>query len=310
METKELITVQQLPVIAEQLAALRADVLAQTGAAMKLECTEESRKAVKAARADLNRQYKELEARRIAVKKEILKPYDAFEQIYREQIGTLFTDADRKLAGKIAEVEDGMKGKLEADAAAYFREYAAFRGIPEDVLRWETAGIPVRLTDTPTKLRRAVQEKLDIVRGDLDCIAAMEDADEVRAEWNKPHSLPAAVATVKARKAAIEAERIRREAAEKAAMQARQEAEARAAELAAASMEQPAVVVQAAPASKPEPEEAAPASIFDAPEDPEPEGVAPWVVEVFAALRGTSDAIGALHAAADRLGITWEVLER
>nr|DAM06471.1 MAG TPA: Protein of unknown function (DUF1351) [Caudoviricetes sp.] len=131
METKELIAVQQLPVIAEQLAALRADVLAQTSAAVAMEATEETRKDIKAMRAALNKQYKELEERRIAVKKEILKPYEAFEQIYRQQIGSLFTDADAQLAAKIRRVEAGMKHKLEQDARAYFSEYAAFRPGPE-----------------------------------------------------------------------------------------------------------------------------------------------------------------------------------
>ena len=304
METKELITVQQLPVIAEQLAALRADVLARTTAAVAMEATEETRKDIKAMRAALNKQYKELEDRRIAVKKEILKPYEAFEQIYRQQIGSLFTDADAQLSAKIRRVEAGMKHKLEQDARAYFAEYAAFRNVGPDALTWETCGVQIGLNDTPTKLRRAVQQKVDTVRGELDCIAAMEDADAVRAEWNLTHSLPAAVATVKARKAAIEAERIRREAEERAALQAQQEAEARAAALAEEAAQKPAAVVvqPVQPAQTPDV-----SGMFEE-EDPAPEEGTPWLVEHFVSLCGTPDAIAALHDAAASLDIDWEEL--
>lgn len=303
METKELITVQQLPVIAEQLAALRADVMARTTAAVAMDATEETRKDIKAMRAALNKQYKELEDRRIAVKKEILKPYEAFEQIYRQQIGSLFTDADAQLAAKIRKVEAGMKLKLERDARAYFTEYAAFRSVGPDALTWETCGIQIGLNDSATKLRRAVQQKVDTVRGELDCIAAMEDADAVRAEWNLTHSLPAAVATVKARKAAIEAERIRREAEERAALQAQQEAEARAAALAAEAAQKPAVaVVEPAQGLK----FSGGGNMFE--EDPAPEEGSPWLEEHFVSLCGTPEAIAALHDAAASLDIDWEEL--
>lgn len=302
MEAEELITVQQLPVIAEQLAALRADVLARTTAAVAMEATEEHRKDIKAMRAALNKQYKELEGRRVAVKKEILKPYEAFEPIYRQQIGSLFTDADAQLAAKIRRVEAGMKHKLEQDARAYFSEYAAFRNVGPDALTWETCGIQIGLNDSTTKLRRAVQQKVDTVRGELDCIAAMEDSDAVRAEWNLTHSLPAAVATVKARKAAIEAERIRREAEERAALQAQKEAEARAVALAEEAVQKPtAVVVQPVqPAQTPD------ASGMFEEAEPAPEEGTPWLVERFVSLCGTPESIAALHDAADSLDVDWE----
>lgn len=305
METKELIAVQQLPVIAEQLAALRADVLAQTSAAVAMEATEETRKDIKAMRAALNKQYKELEERRIAVKKEILKPYEAFEQIYRQQIGSLFTDADAQLVAKIRRAEAGMKHKLEQDARAYFSEYAAFRNVGPDALTWETCGVQIGLNDTPTKLRRAVQQKVDTVRGELDCIAAMEDADAVRAEWNLTHSLPAAVATVKARKAAIEAERIRREAAERAALQAQQEAEARAVALAEEAVQKPAAVV----VQPVQPAQAPDVSGMFEEEEPAPEEGTPWLVEHFVSLCGTPESIAALHDEAASLDIDWEELQ-
>ena len=57
------------------------------GELLALPVTQETVKEVKAARARLNNDFKELEQARISVKKTILAPYDHFESMYKESTG-------------------------------------------------------------------------------------------------------------------------------------------------------------------------------------------------------------------------------
>ena len=73
-QKRELIRVTQLPVIEEQLKALSAEIDTKVNEAMSMVCTEDTVKAVKKVRAELNSQFWELEGQRKAVKKAIMGP--------------------------------------------------------------------------------------------------------------------------------------------------------------------------------------------------------------------------------------------
>lgn len=67
-----LIVVKQLPIIEDQLRQVKASVDARVAQALALACTEETYKDVKKARAELNKEFQDLEARRREVKKRFL----------------------------------------------------------------------------------------------------------------------------------------------------------------------------------------------------------------------------------------------
>ena len=65
---KDLIIVKQLPQIEEHLKDLSTEIEEKVENAKSLVCTEESVKIVKQVRADLNKEFKELETQRKTVK--------------------------------------------------------------------------------------------------------------------------------------------------------------------------------------------------------------------------------------------------
>ena len=67
--TAELIRVVQLPEIEEHLQSIKVAVTQKVNDALSLVCTEDTVKSVKAVRADLNKDLKDFEERRKAVKK-------------------------------------------------------------------------------------------------------------------------------------------------------------------------------------------------------------------------------------------------
>ena len=119
----ELIVVKQLPVIEDQLLAVKESIETRVNEAKSLVCTEETYKQIKTVRAELNKEYATLEAKRKEIKKQILAPYEQFEGVYKECAGDLYMSADRELAAKIKEVEDGLKAEKAADLERYFSEY-------------------------------------------------------------------------------------------------------------------------------------------------------------------------------------------
>lgn len=246
-----LIVVKQLPVIEDQLLAVKNSIEERVSTALSLVCTEETYKDIKKVRSELNKEYTELEKRRKEIKGQILAPYEQFEGVYKECAGDMYARADRELGAKIKEVEDGLKQQKADDLAAYFAEYRASLMIPEDFVSLEAAGIKIGLSDSRTSLHKQAAAFLDMINGDLEVIEKQEHPDEVLTEYKKNYNLSGAIITVDNRHKAIEAERVRREqlkaqqeAAQAAAQAVKQvvQEETPAAVAAPVKVEQPAAV--------------------------------------------------------------------
>ena len=136
-----LIVVKQLPIIEDQLRQVKTSVDERVAQVLALACTEATYKDVKKARAELNKEFQDLEARRREVKKAILAPYEAFEKLYKECAADAFTKADAELKAKIASVENGIKGAKREEIVAFYNEYRASLNIPEDIAPFDRCGI-------------------------------------------------------------------------------------------------------------------------------------------------------------------------
>ena len=220
----ELIVVTQLPVIEDQLLAVKESIQTRVDEAKSLVCTEDTYKQIKAVRADLNKEYAALEAKRKEIKKQILAPYEQFEKVYKECAGDLYASADKELAAKIAEVETGLKAEKETDLVSYFGEYRASLGLDE-AITLSDAGIKVGLSDSRKSLHEKAAAFLDKIKADLTVIDTLTHGDEVLVEYKKNgFNLTGAMLIVENRHKMIEAERERKESA-RAAEEARKAAE-------------------------------------------------------------------------------------
>ncbi len=210
----ELIVVRQLPVIEEQLRQLKADIEERVGYALAATCTEQTRTSVKKLRADLRKEFDELESRRKYVKTAIMEPYMAFEATYNECVSSLYKAADQELAERIAAVENQLKLEKSETIKAYFDEYRQSLGIDAGFVDFEKAGINITLSASDKSLANKAKEFLDRIAGDLAAIELQEFKDEIMAEYKHTLNFSAALQAVEMRHKAIEAERLRREQAE------------------------------------------------------------------------------------------------
>ena len=205
-EVRDVIIVEQLPVIAEQLRSIKAEIEEITSNALSLECTEDTVKEVKKERAKLNKLYAEFEARRREVKEQILAPYNEFERVYKECVREPFSYADTKLQEKIRNVEHELKRAKRDELREYYEEYRTSIGLTERDAPFEEANINVTLTATLKSLKEKAKEHLDRVQRDLAMIATLENHAEVLAEYRYTGNVTDAIANVNARKKAIEEE--------------------------------------------------------------------------------------------------------
>lgn len=200
-----IIQVTQLPVIEEKLKQIRDEIKEKTETALSLTVNEETRKEIKKIRADLNRDFQELEKRRKEVRKKILAPYDQFEAIYKECVTDLFNHTDRILSERISDVENRLRQEKADKVQAYFTEYAQSLGI-----EWLTAGrarLSVTLSVSEKRLKEDCKSFIDHVLTDLQSIREQKNAEEILVEYKKTLNLADAMFTVSNRKKEIEAER-------------------------------------------------------------------------------------------------------
>lgn len=173
MLADSLIVVQQLPVIKEQLHSIKAQAQASVTEALALVCTEETLKVVKEQRAKLNRDRKDLDDRRAVVKKQIMKPFEGFDKVYKECVTDVYGPADEALKGKITDVEAGLKADKEKKVVAYFDELVKANGV--EWVSYGDVGIAVTMTASLKSLKSKVKDYVDRVVADVNCINGIND---------------------------------------------------------------------------------------------------------------------------------------
>lgn len=203
-----LIVVQQLPIIKEQLHSIKAQAQQSVDEALALACTEETYKVVKERRTALNRDRKDLDARRMAVQKQIMQPFEEFDVVYKECVTNVYGPADKLLKERISEIENGLKAEKEKKVIAYFSELAKANGV--EWVDYQDMVIAVTMSASLKSLKATVKDYIDGVVKDVNCINGMENAPEIMAEYKQCRNLAVAINSVIQRK-----DRIAREEAER-----------------------------------------------------------------------------------------------
>lgn len=199
--SKDIIVLEQLPVIRQNLMAIKAEVDARTSRAASLICTEDTVKEVKKERAELNKEFATLENERKRVKSAILKPYEEFEAVYKECVSEAYKAADETLKSKIADVENGLKAERQAAFNEYFGRKCRETGI--DFVVPEQVGVKITLSGSAESYKQAADAFFDKVMAELSTIDKMTDKDEILYEYKQTLDLGQAIAAVTNRKAAL-----------------------------------------------------------------------------------------------------------
>ena len=206
---KELIIVRQLPEIEEHLKGLSEEIEQKVENAKSLVCTEENVKVIKQIRADLNKEFKEVENQRKTVKEQILAPYMKFEEIYKTYIADKYKSADIDLKQKIDNTENELKKQKEQEIREYFEEYRIANNI--DFVTFEQANINVTLTASKKALKEQVKKFIDEIVDDLKLIETQECKEEILVEYKQNLNVSRAIQDVANRHKLLEEEKRKQE---------------------------------------------------------------------------------------------------
>lgn len=200
---ENLIVVKQLPIIEEQLAAVKNTIQKKIDDLSSVVCTEDTVKDIKAIRAELNKEFGEWEERRKEVKKAVSEPYEKFEKIYKECVSDIYKKADADLKEKIDDVQEVIRGRKKEEILKYFEEH---KKVDErySFVAFDMTGIAVNLSSTLGSLKQKVSDFFDKVHADLECIQAQEYSDEILYEYQQTLSLPKSLNIVQNRHKALE----------------------------------------------------------------------------------------------------------
>lgn len=204
-DINSLIVVKQLPVIEQQLLMVKQKIESRVQEALSLECTVETVKDIKKVRAELNKEFKEFEMRRKAVKELIMKPYDEFDRYYKDCITEQYKKADIQIRDRIASVESSLLSDKYDKIKAYYDECVKSVGL--EWIPFEIALPSITLSASVKSLQKTVKEFIDKVNSDIKLIHTMQNSDEIMVEYKKNYDVSLSTQIVLERKAEIENEK-------------------------------------------------------------------------------------------------------
>lgn len=199
---QDIIILKQLPIIEETLKNVSQEVDKRIAEVTSLVCTEDTKTEVKKARAQLSKDFLELENQRKLVKTQINKPYDEFFKIYKEFITDKFLTADDELKDKINEIENIQKSKIQEEVITYFEELKKAKNI--DFIELYQVINKINLSDSITSLKKRCLEFLERVESDIDIINNEEFKDEILYEYKQNLSVANSIITVDSRRKTLD----------------------------------------------------------------------------------------------------------
>lgn len=209
MENQELMVVKQLPIIEEKLKQLSEEISEKVEAAKTLVCTEENVKTIKQVRANLNKEFLQVENQRKAIKEQVLAPYMKFEEAYKQFISDKYKSADEDLKQKINNVEKELKAQKEQEIKEYFEELKTANNI--DFVTFAQTKINVTLTASKKSLKEQVESFITKIIEDLKLIETQEHKAEILVEYKQNLNISNAITTVMNRFKAVEEEKAKQE---------------------------------------------------------------------------------------------------
>ncbi|MDO4381342.1 MAG: DUF1351 domain-containing protein, partial [Clostridia bacterium] len=198
----DLIQVVQLPVITEQLELIKKQIESAVEYVLSLDCNESTYPEITQLKAELNKQYQELDDKRKEAKKAVLAPYNEFEAVFNKYVRDVFKPAERQISERISSVENSLKAAKQKEVEEYFGEYAKSIGI--DFVPFERLQLNITMSASLKSLKKQVKEFLDNAIQDLKLIATQKYVTETLVEYRKTLNASQSILTVQERHRALE----------------------------------------------------------------------------------------------------------
>lgn len=187
----EIVKVKKLPEIYQQLDKINEIVIEKTKnideilekiSKLSDEEQEEQKSEVKDYKTYLNSLKKDLETKRIEIKKSILAPYEDFEKVYKDKTTKVLDDGITKLTNTINTIETKQIQNKVDELVAFFNEYALYYHV-ENILTFDSMPIKINLSTSLNSLKKQIVEYCEKVSNDMVAISSEEFRDEILLEY-------------------------------------------------------------------------------------------------------------------------------
>lgn len=182
MQDKQIMVLEALPIIKTHLEKLSVEIKEKVDKSLSLVCTEDTVKDVKKVRAELNKEFQELEAQRKDIKSAIMDKYNEFEVIYKARVADLYNEADSSLKEKITNVEYQLKKEKEEEIREFFEEHCKDKNVN---VQFERMGLNITLSASMKSLKEQTLAFIEKIASDLQLIELEEYKEEILLEYNK-----------------------------------------------------------------------------------------------------------------------------
>lgn len=203
IDINSLVTIETMPKIFEQLDKIGDFIKENLDGVNELTCTEENKQIVKNKRTEINNTLKLLEDRRKDIKKQILSPYDMFNEKYENVIKGQLVNASETLSNKIDAIESEQKQQKENELREFANEHFIANNI-QDIVTFENIGLNITLSASIKSLKEQVVTFCEKIANDLDAILLEEKHNEILLEYKKCFDYAQAKKIVLEREKAIE----------------------------------------------------------------------------------------------------------
>ena len=178
----DLIILEQLPKIKYQLEQLSIEIKEKVDRVNNLIVNEDTIKETKKLRAELNKEFNDLEMQRKTVKQAIMSKYDEFEEIYKENVSILYKNADNQLKEKIDVIEDEQKKKKEEILRDFFKQYQENLHL-ENIIKFEDAKLNITISASEKFLKDEIVCFCTKISEDIKAISLEENKEEILLEY-------------------------------------------------------------------------------------------------------------------------------
>lgn len=182
LNINEIAKIEELPKIIIQVKEIGKYIDEATKDLDKLVCTEEMKQVVKMKRAEINNFTKVLEEKRKEIKKQILTPYENFEDIYNKECKEKLIHASELLGNKINEIETKQKEEKEQELREFFKQYQETYHL-EDIVSFEDMELNITLSASMKSLKEEIVCFCERINKDIMVINNDENKEELMLEY-------------------------------------------------------------------------------------------------------------------------------
>lgn len=165
-----------------------------------LVATDDTIRALKTLRTELNKELRDFEEQRKTIKNIVAKPYMDLEEVYKEEVSEKYNNALTILKDKIDEHEMRVKLEKQKVIESYFNEVRDYTG--HSFLKYDDLDIKINLSTSIKKYREEVDEFVKRVDDDIKLISTQDHEAEILVEYKKDLNCSRAIQDVAERRAA------------------------------------------------------------------------------------------------------------